>query len=215
MALIHASTTETASPELMGMAISHLLSAIFTASTDRESWEHRRQLILKQGDRYASSSSGVSTVEKNREEPQDLYKKLEILFARAKDEDFEDGVESAFATDLGRIVREYRVTAVEALATLIVSERGNAAVASEALRWIARIEDPESYAFRLWLLERSLLSSSSRVRDAAALGIASLDDPHAIPQLRTAINAEQCVELRQDMEQVLEQLESTSSCRSS
>jgi len=211
MAPIYSTATETAERELMGMGISRLLSAIFSASTDRESWELLRQSILRQSEPSDRDLSGASTLEEKQKEPPDLYKKIETLFARAKDEDFEDGVESVFASDLKHIIKKYS-TAMDALANLIVSERVDAEVASEALRSLARIEDPESYDFRLWLLERSLLSSSARVRDAAALGIASFNDPHAIPQLRAVISAEKCVELREDMEQVLEQLENTTRC---
>ncbi len=94
------------------------------------------------------------------------------------------------------------------LTRLIAIEQVNAEVASESLRWLGHIEHPKTYDNRLWLLERSLFCSSARVRDGAALGLASLDDPHAIPYLRRAIQRENCIELRKDIKQVLIQLES-------
>ena len=60
------------------------------------------------------------------------------------------------------------------------------------------------------LLENSLLTNSSAlVRDGALLGIALLDDRHAVPYLNRAIQQEQCPELRESIRQVLEQLEHT------
>lgn len=72
-----------------------------------------------------------------------------------------------------------------------------------------------SYRFRLWLLERSLNCSQARIRDGAILGLSYLNDPHAISYLKLAIGLEKCTELREDMEQVLEQLESINQCHSS
>jgi hypothetical protein len=45
------------------------------------------------------------------------------------------------------------------------------------------------------------------VRDGATLGLASLNDPQAITPLKQAIEREQIGELREDMQQVLDQLE--------
>lgn len=87
-------------------------------------------------------------------------------------------------------------------------ERVAPEVGGEALRWLGRIDHAESYEYRRWLLERSLSLSSTRVRDGAILGLASMDDKHAIPYLKRAIEEEQCSELKADMESVLEQLES-------
>jgi hypothetical protein len=137
-----------------------------------------------------------------------LYSKLEAIFWAAKGEYFEDGIESEFTRQLNYIVKKYGNEAMEAITCLIVYEKVNPEVAGEALRWLGRIEHPESYEYRRWLLERSLSLNSTRVRDGAILGLSSMDDQHAIPYLKQAIEREQCAELKVDMEQVLEQLES-------
>ena len=64
-----------------------------------------------------------------------------------------------------------------------------------------------TYRERLWLLERGLYSASARARDGAVLGLAFLNDPLAVEPLKAAIKREINPELRQDMEQVLAQLE--------
>ena len=49
------------------------------------------------------------------------------------------------------------------------------------------MQHPESYMFRRWLLERSITLSSPYVKEGALLGIASMDDKHAIKYLQKAI----------------------------
>jgi hypothetical protein len=146
-----------------------------------------------------------STVQQER--PQAIDQEITIMFESAKEQDFEDGMESEFSRSLVSLVRKYGNAVMEIVAGFIIYERVNAEVASEALRWLGRMDDPTSYHFRRWLLERSLGCSSAIVRDGAALGLASVDDPHAIPYLRQAILRENYTELSEDMEQVLAQLE--------
>ena len=142
-------------------------------------------------------------------EPSDaLYSKTEAIFWTAKGEIFEDGMESAFSRKLSYFVKRYSEDALEAITCLIVHEKVDPEIAGEALRWLGRVDHAESYEYRRWLLERSLSLSSTRVRDGAILGLASMDDRRAIPYLKIAIKKEQCSELKADMESVLEQLES-------
>lgn len=156
---------------------------------------------LPQSPRWANS-----TTPRKANQNLKLRQTLRELFAAAKEEVFEDGYESEFSKQLVSLVPRYGDDAMEPIIRLIVNNQVNPEVAAEALRWLGEMEDPVSRPSRLWLLERSLYSSSSRVRDGAILGLASLDDPHAIPYLRRAIEQEPCFELREDMEQVLEQL---------
>lgn len=142
-----------------------------------------------------------------QERPREIDQEITILFEAAKEQDFEDGMESEFSKKLASLVKKYGNAAMKVVADLVIHERVNAEVASEALRWLGRMDHPTSCHFRRWLLERSLGCSSAMVRDGAALGLASLDDPHAIPYLKQAILRENYTELREDMEQVLVQLE--------
>ncbi len=138
-----------------------------------------------------------------------------MLFEKARDEFFEDGMESVFSRKLVSLVQEYGNAAVEAIASLTFEGKANAEVAAEGLRWLGHMDHPSSYDSRRRLLEKSLFSSSARIRDGAALGLASLDDPAAIPNLGKAIEREPHAELREDLEQVLAQLEATRQCHSS
>lgn len=138
---------------------------------------------------------------------EDLYSKVLTLFVAARSMDFEDGIHTEFSRSLVRLVELLGNSAVEVVAAVILKEKANPTVAAEALKWISHIDQPKSYAFRLWLLEKSLRSSSPIVRDAALLGVASLDDHHSIPAINDAINREACLELREDLIQVLKQLD--------
>jgi HEAT repeat protein len=142
------------------------------------------------------------------EEPvEEVAQKIEALFEMAKEEAFEDGVESGFETELASFIGRYGNEAIAVLTYLIISEHAKAEVASEALRVLGRINHPQTLAGRLLLLERSLYCSSPWIRDGAILGLASLDNPHAIRYLKQAIEREQIEELQEDMQKVLAQLE--------
>lgn len=136
----------------------------------------------------------------------ELKVELENLFARARGEIFEDGMESEFSRNLVALIEKHQDIAIEALADLIARGHTDSEVASEALRWVGHIENPITHQARLALLEQSLSASSARIRDGALLGLASMDDPRAIRSLERAIDREEVSELRDDMIEILEQL---------
>lgn len=148
----------------------------------------------------------ISSSTEHTKSTNDLYKAIENLFAAARGQDFEDGMQSEFSKEIVSLIDQSGVAALEVIASLIMYEKVNAEVAAEALRVLSRIEDTRTYDFRLWLLGRSLQCVSTRVRDGAVLGLACLDDPSAASAIKQAIESEQCLELRKDMEQVLSQL---------
>ncbi|MBI5747050.1 MAG: hypothetical protein HZA13_08615 [Nitrospirae bacterium] len=139
--------------------------------------------------------------------PEDLDQKIKTLFELAEGEDFEFGMESNFSEELNFLVQKYGNAAMEIIANLIIYEKASVKVSSEALRLLGHISHIPSHRFRLWLLENRLNSSYVNVRDGAALGLANLDDPHAIPYLKKSIEQEPKIDLRKDMEKVLAQLE--------
>jgi hypothetical protein len=141
--------------------------------------------------------------------------KATSLFDAAKDELFEDGIETEFSRAVAAFIAQHGTKAVDALTKLILSGKADSSISAEALLWIARIEHPRSYLERLWLLERSLVNPVPQVRDAAALGLGSLDDPRAIKYVQQAIDLEKCVELREGLEHLLAQLRATKQCHSS
>lgn len=132
---------------------------------------------------------------------------LQTLFGAARYERFEDGMESEFSKDLLNLIDRHGAVALNTLSDLLLSPHVSMEVAAEACRWLGHITNPQTQATRRQLLERVLLNSSSaRARDGAGLGLASIDDPASIPALQQAIEQEQVEELRNDLQQVLDQL---------
>ena len=138
---------------------------------------------------------------------------IDELFAREVSDSLGEEFDPKWGHDLQAIILRHGELAIDALTGSVLSDRVNRELASEAFRELGRIKDPTSYRRRLWLLESGLFSNSPRIRDAASLALTSLDDPHAIPYLRKAIEEEKCDELRDDLRQVLEQLQETQACR--
>ncbi|MFH1907890.1 MAG: HEAT repeat domain-containing protein [Chloroflexota bacterium] len=136
-----------------------------------------------------------------------LDKQANSIFAGAKEEIFEDGMESDFSRNLSEFIASFGHSAMEVIIPIILSEHTNTDVASEAYRILGRLNHRITYRDRLWLLERGLYSASARGRDGAILGLAFLNDPLAIASLKSAIEREPNSELRKDMEQILAQLE--------
>jgi hypothetical protein len=136
-----------------------------------------------------------------------LEQQASSIFARAKEEVFEDGMESDFSQNLSAFIKSFGHSAMEIIIPIMLSEQTNAEIASEAFRILGRLNNNTTYRERLWLLERGLYSASARVRDGAVLGLAFLNDPLAVAPLKATIDRERIPELRKDMEQVLAQLE--------
>jgi DNA-binding NarL/FixJ family response regulator len=138
----------------------------------------------------------------------EVSKEIRTLFQASMEEIFEEGMESEFSKEFVSIVKRHGAQAIIFLRHMIFSGSVNEELASEALRWLGRLDDPLTYNNRLHLLEEALSHPSARIRDAASLGLAALDDLHALPYLKQAIEQEIYVELREDMAQVVAQLES-------
>lgn len=162
----------------------------------------------------------ASTVEEDFEQgpstvmQQELTKYVEStidhLFESAEEQYFEDGMESDFSRELVSLIKKYGNLAMSEIAYLITYGRVDNEVASEALRWLGHIDDPSTYGWRLWILEKSLRSDSPIVRDGAGLGLACMGDAHAIQYIRKAIEQETIIELRDDLQGALEELEASS-----
>lgn len=136
----------------------------------------------------------------------DIYDSVRSLFAQADEEQFEDGMESDFSRGLVALLWRHGDEAAEAIGHLITRERVNPEIAAEALRWLGRLEQAQTYRYRRWILEQALNCSAAIIRDGAILGLASMDDIHAKPYLERAVAKEECPELRDDMLQAIEEL---------
>jgi hypothetical protein len=165
------------------------------------------QSVSAMTDACVTTAQTPAVAEEPGAEQEQIERLVDAIFKAARQEDFEDGMESTFSRALVSTIRQYGNRAMPEISYLILYKGSNDAVSSEALRWIGRVKDAETYGWRLWLLEKSLFSVSVLVRDGAMLGIASVGDRHAMPYLKRAIEKEDCVELREDMKEILRELE--------
>ena len=132
------------------------------------------------------------------------------LFSMAENITFEVGMDNQFSEDLERAIEAIGAPILVEIKRIILNEESSLTVAAETMRYIGNTESPTYRAERRELLETCLLNSRfAWVRDGAGLGLASLDDPQSIPALEIAIAKESNQELKEDLLQVLEQLEET------
>jgi hypothetical protein len=160
-----------------------------------------RNVFLGEG---SLATQAVSTTVPSRS--QSAEARFRSVFQRAREERFEDGMESEFSKELESLVRACGPSSQEMLATLLEDDGLSKRVWGEAMRSLGRIDDPGSHLARLWMLEKGLTSSSALVRDGATLGLASMDDRRAVPYLQRAIDVESIAGLRGDMQEVLSHL---------
>lgn len=140
------------------------------------------------------------------QEMQRLHGELTVLFADAKEEVFEDGVESEFSSHLLALIDEYGEFAMNQIILMAEEDKVEHEVLAEALRWFGHMEDGVAYSRRRWLLEQNLCAPSVAVRDGAILGLSFLEDLRSAPALERARQLEVHDALRADIEQVLHDL---------
>lgn len=110
-------------------------------------------------------------------------------------------------TKLTRIIADYDSLAIIVISTLLDTQRIKFLQAIELLRFMGKINHPPTYLHRTWLLEKNLLAISKYVRDGASLGLLYLKNPSTIKPLKEAIDREPTKQLRENMIQVLGELE--------
>lgn len=136
-----------------------------------------------------------------------LVNTLSRLFLGARNEIFEDGMDSYFSANLHHTIREYGVAAVDALE--FVMHDADLGAAKYALIQIGHMADDNTHSSRLSLLGRALQSPNASVRDAASSGIEAMEDPAAIWNIQKAIDCEPYKDLRQNLKDILAQLQDT------
>ena len=155
------------------------------------------------------SPAGLVRSASTSNEPKSLVEEFRRLFAAAREEVFEDGMESVFSRNLAVLIKEHKDQAIIFAAEYLESDDFDEEVGAETLRQLGHSKNEPTYMSRLDLLVRGLHHDSAMVRDGAILGLASMDDPGVIAELEEAVKREQDPELRDDMNDVLEQLRAT------
>lgn len=135
-----------------------------------------------------------------------LYDSINRVFNDAKDETFYDGFDSHFSESISQFILDFGVPAVLVIGKILESNFRASETAEETLRQMGKIVDKRTHTTRLALLLRKLSSPNPRIRDAASIGIASLDDPAAIPLLQRAVETEQSAWVRTNLALTLKQI---------
>lgn len=135
-----------------------------------------------------------------------LTSAIDRAFASGEFLEFEDGVENEFTSQLMSMVKVWGGLGVRELATFMFRPGVRADIVAQALLCLGRIDDEDSYTTRARTLRRGLLAESAKVRDAAAVGIASISDLGASADLAKAIERETIPSLKEDMRAVLASL---------
>lgn len=141
--------------------------------------------------------------------------RIKKAFEKAEDEIFEDGMESAFSEVLKTIIQSHGLIALNELCRVISQEHVNIESGAEVLRQLGLVGHSPSKMYRRDILSRFLESGVLQFRDGASLGLSFLDDPSAIPAVRTAIEKELSIGVKESLEQTLQQLVDTQGCRTS
>ena len=134
---------------------------------------------------------------------------FDSLFDSAEDETFFDGEDGPFNQGIALAIEVYGQVAVRSFHKALMSHPQSAEVVEEALRSIGLIEDVRTHHSRLAILISALDSQNPRTRDAASVGIASMDDPAAIPSIERALHRETSVQLKESFRSTLMQLRET------
>ena len=138
-----------------------------------------------------------------------ILPKIRRIVEESAWENFADGMESALSRKLHSLIQAHGGEAVGAIGALIKNGLADAESAEEILRQVGYSEDAATHGARLRLLVDSLYSPSPRIRDAASLGIAGMDDPAAINAVEIALANEPTEFIRDSLALVLEQLRET------
>ena len=138
-----------------------------------------------------------------------ILPKIRRIVEESAWENFADGMESALSRKLHSLIQAHGGEAVRAISALIKNGLADSESAEEILRQVGYSEDSTTYSARLELLVDSLHSLNPRIRDAASLGVAAMDDPSAIEALEAAIERESSAMLRRNLTLALEQLRET------
>ena len=128
------------------------------------------------------------------------------IFRDSEHELFESGMESLFSRKLHLMIYQFGHLTLKALNDLFDNKQTNEDLLAEAMRTVGRSTDKFTEDLRFRFLVEGLNHPSPFIRDSAALGLCDMEDTRAIPFLREAIKKEKYESLKDDFEQIIEEL---------
>jgi hypothetical protein len=165
-----------------------------------------RQCFLEHSSATQITTSYAESSTQNRAMAPDLRVRLDAVLNAASREIIEDGMNNSITESLPALIEKDSMSVIPGLVSMIETDHMAPIIASEVLKELGRISNPESHPHRLWLLEHALNLPSPFIRDGAGLGLASLADPSALPYLRRAVEIEKVPQIRADLQLVIDEL---------
>ncbi len=135
-----------------------------------------------------------------------VEKRIDQLYEVARNEVFKVGYNSQFSSDLQRLFEQFPFDVMRILKKILASNKKDTEILAEILRWVSRQESLSVRNLVIDILSTGLYHQSSLVRDAAANGIADIDEKIAVGHIELAIDREKVPELRTDMRDLLRSL---------
>jgi len=132
-----------------------------------------------------------------------LDSQLTQLCTNAVNEQFEAGMESQFSISLQQLCNYKPPDMIALLKVKLMDENTNPEVLAEIVRWASRQESIGVRDDVFDFLISSLDHSSSLVRDAGALGLASFDEIAVYEPLKKAARKEKIPELKKDLQNLV------------
>ena len=157
---------------------------------------------------YPTSEGSTQTEFSTLLMEEQLVNYIRGLVHETADEVFFDGMESVLSHRLTVAVETFGEIAVQAIERFLSFDRVDVEAVGEILRQMGSMEDPATHRSRLTTLINQLQSTDPRIRDAASLGLAALDDSAAISAIERALDQESSSQLRRNLRLVMDQLQS-------
>jgi len=201
------------SEEMLGTAVLPISFPDVTSPDVVAQFEEIIRRIAEESENKGEYSSENSTAVPNYRKA--IQDRLLEIFSSAQNEYFEDGVETEFSRSLAALFRRFHEEAIDVFEAVILRTAIDPKLVAEALSWLGQIDASASEKKRYRkLLEVQLFSGSPYIRSGAAIGLAYLDDPDSIGQLRNASTRETVESIREYIIETIEQLQDTKAERS-
>ena len=138
---------------------------------------------------------------------EEAFNELKVLLNLAKEVHIEDGIDNEFYLGFRELLTKYGNVGLALMSDQTFGLQTPVHTLSTLLGYVGKLDDNVSTAMRRQLLEGYLTHESAVVRDGAIVGLTYLETPDALPSLRAAYEREPYDELKQDILDVIEELE--------
>lgn len=138
---------------------------------------------------------------------EEAFTELKVVLNLATEVHIEDGIDNEFYLGFRELLTKYGNVGLTLISDQTFGLHMPEHTLSTLLGYVGKLDDNVSTAMRRQLLEGYLTHESAVVRDGALVGLSYVESPDALPSLRAAYEREPYGELKQDILNVIEELE--------